>query len=388
MYETPECVRTRVHGYKKMLKISAINSGLTAPRTLNISNNEINKLPAGLSFFLSKMTSGHYEKLRDNFGSNHIRLSASPSANMEEVNDIVKDHATRLLNSILLGEDYWVFITHIDAFYQNHRMFDDCALPNNDDIKLEPKVILNEKNELRNSWKELIIQWGPIQFLCVGGFFGSNMDSKVTPFLGSAISSKSKLQNDTFTIWTPLFPSAYQCSPRFLRDYSRKHASLPWSFASIDYPFSNITPCHPLYYDNHFSRVNSKPNITSICSLILKCICLSEITNQDLQIIKNTLFQIHAFSNHIENLQQANSNIFNAVLELISTNQSKLQLFIKPITILAKWESQINESIENTITIIIDNNLKSMALDLYKNHVYRPMVAINRKLIDGFNMSD
>ncbi|CAO3639332.1 unnamed protein product [Cunninghamella blakesleeana] len=389
VYITPELVKTRVMEFKKLLKLSAINSGLTAPKKFGINSHVTNKFPSSLSLLLSKLPDNtHYEKLRGDFGGGLISLSPSPSIGEQEIDDIVNDHAIRLLNSILLGEDFWVFITHVDAFYQNHMLFDDCAIPNHDDITMEPKVILMEKNELKSKWKELIVQWGPIQLLVIGGFFGKNSDSDITPIAGSAINSKSCLKNDSFTIWSPLFTPSYQRLPRFLRDYTKRNANSLWSFTSSAVgPFAKTTPCHPLYYDNHPLRVSCKPNVTSISSLILKCICQSQVSSADLKIIKSMLFQIEHFSKNMDNLQQLQMNsstTFSTVLELISDDQSTFKSYIDPMMILTKWESLLNGSNENTLMIIPNSDLKDMALQLFKTRIYPQIKSIQRRTFNEF----
>ncbi|CAO3637683.1 unnamed protein product [Cunninghamella blakesleeana] len=96
----------------------------------------------------------------NNFNLNSLKHPLSPS-----VYKTLEYHATRLLDRVLLNEDYWIYVPHLDAFYQNDILYDDCAFPNHHEISLKCKASLLEKNnEFRNSWKELVIQWRPIDY--------------------------------------------------------------------------------------------------------------------------------------------------------------------------------------------------------------------------------
>jgi hypothetical protein len=71
-------------------------------------------------------------------------------------------------------------------------------------------------------------------------------------FLGSALPATCPLsEGDDFTIAIPFFSCSYEQTTRFLRDYSKKSAALPWSFGATEFSRNGFKPCHPLGYDCH-----------------------------------------------------------------------------------------------------------------------------------------
>lgn len=55
----------------------------------------------------------------------------------------------------------------------------------------------------------------------------------------------------TISIAIPFFSCSYEQTTRFLRDYVKKSASLPWSFGATEFSRNGFKPCHPLGYYCH-----------------------------------------------------------------------------------------------------------------------------------------
>jgi hypothetical protein len=57
---------------------------------------------------------------------------------------------------------------------------------------------VSTKTEYRNQWKEIIVQWGPLQFLGIGGFYGEQGSLDKRAFLGSALPQTCPLTDETY----------------------------------------------------------------------------------------------------------------------------------------------------------------------------------------------
>lgn len=88
-------------------------------------------------------------------------------AQMHAATDMVLAHAKQLVMAALIGRESWVLVTHFDVFLQNESGIDDCALPSDETFSSSPSAKITTKNEFRSNWKEVIIQWGCLQFLAV-----------------------------------------------------------------------------------------------------------------------------------------------------------------------------------------------------------------------------
>ena len=92
-------------------------------------------------------------------------------------------------------------------FFQNFSGIDDCASPNSSPFCHTPILSVSTKTEYRNQWKEIIVQWGPLQFLGIGGFYGEQGSLDKRAFLGSALPQTCPLTDETYdkysiVLWT------------------------------------------------------------------------------------------------------------------------------------------------------------------------------------------
>jgi len=90
--------------------------------------------------------------------------------------------------------------------YQQDSSLDDCALPRNADMDKNAKAIILQKTERAYNFNELIIQYGPIQLLAIGGHYGQVGSKAKSAFLGSALPKGCQLSMDeTYNILIPFF---------------------------------------------------------------------------------------------------------------------------------------------------------------------------------------
>ncbi|CAO3638522.1 unnamed protein product [Cunninghamella blakesleeana] len=333
-YNTPEFVKVRVLEYKRLLKLPFLQSGLLSH---NIFNDEYT-----------------YDTLW---------------INNEQLTEVINNYAKKLIRCIFLGTKHWILITQFDVFYMNNMQYDDCARTFNGSFPSIPSPKVVTKNEYNNSWKEIVLQWDPLQFLALGGYIGNTSNINITPFLGSAV-KEIQLEDDTFDILTSFFDIPFQSRPRYLRDYSKKHSHLHWSFISISDLSREFIACHPLYIDCHPSRKNCKPNFLSLYSFILRLLCHLSLSKNDLSVIQRTLLDTPTFMKNINinDLPTTSSTFFNDIFNLINNfHEKKLSLFIPPLNIIKTWESKLNENATNNIIIIPTTDLKKRLWNFIKN---------------------
>lgn len=65
---------------------------------------------------------------------------------------------------VLPRKKSWMFVTYIDAFIQEDKEVDDCALLKTRKYDELLTTASMEKNVFRDSWKEVVIQWGNPKF--------------------------------------------------------------------------------------------------------------------------------------------------------------------------------------------------------------------------------
>ncbi|KAI9283748.1 hypothetical protein BC943DRAFT_268563, partial [Umbelopsis sp. AD052] len=164
---------------------------------------------------------------------------------------VTKKYGSKFVLAIVQSQSSWALITHLDAFYQRDSSIDDCALPSNTATELEAKALVLQKTEGLYSFKELVIQCGPIQLLAIGGFYGQIGAKNKTAFLGSALPKQCQLSTDeTYSILIPFFQATYTRTIRHLRSYTKANASRCWSCGSEEFERKEFMPCHPLFYDS------------------------------------------------------------------------------------------------------------------------------------------
>ncbi|CAO3638538.1 unnamed protein product [Cunninghamella blakesleeana] len=342
MYDTPELIRVRVEEYKYMLKLPAIKSGLAIPKNITPGSSISNSFSTGLLNVLAYdfNDANDIKYHQENEGFKFLSSSSTFSENEKKVFELVEYYATNI----------------------------------------------ETKKEQRAEWKEITIQWGQIQFLAIGGYFGNILDSTAVPFLGSALNKNISLKNDEYTLLTPFFPQNYQSTQRYLRNYTKRHSKLYWSFFSTSIYRNQFLPCHPLFYDNHSARRNAKPNIASLCSFILRCICYGEVKRNDLLSIKKLLMDAPKFTKIVktEELITTGTTFFNNTIQFLLQHNQATSSFYKPIQILANWESALNEKNINTMIIIPDENLKEESLNFYKKYLAKQIKIINNNHLKNY----
>lgn len=95
------------------------------------------------------------------------RLSAQMQNGLMNLSEIDRK---AWVECVLPRKKSWMFVTYIDAFIQEDKEVDDCALLKTRKYDELLTTASMEKNVFRDSWKEVVIQWGEPQFLAQASF--------------------------------------------------------------------------------------------------------------------------------------------------------------------------------------------------------------------------
>ncbi|CAO3673131.1 unnamed protein product [Umbelopsis ramanniana] len=286
----------------------------------------------------------------------------------------IESHTQKLVNAVLLGTTYWILLTHFDVYLQNMSGTDDCAIPSKWQYSAHPIIKILRKTEFGKEWKEIIVQWGRIQVLAVGGFFGQVGSYQKTAFLGSAIPAEADIADDNFRILVPFCQQPYLRTTRYLRNFCKYSATLEWSFCSEQFLFNNFSPCHPTQYDNHYTRAGCAPSTASIISIILRCIVNRHVTKCEIERTMEVLAKVPEMvsamreSGAIANdLQSA-----NAILLQHKSNSSLL----RPLKTLVEMEKLLGDKEDVSLTYFA-SVFEDEILGMYKNIMYRHVKRCN-----------
>jgi len=239
-YETPERVKHHLAIQKIEQKIHSIENGEAIPRALA---NQDQPLPKALYRILDSPLIRYYCPNIHFDGQSFI--SHAKEDETQVVSMAIESHAQKLVNAVMVGSTYWILLTHFDVFLQNMSGIDDCAIPCKWPYSVIPIVKMISKTEFGKEWKEIIVQWGRMQVLAVGGFFGQVGSYHKTAFLGSAISADAAIADDNFRILVPFCQQPFLRTTRYLRNFCKYGASLEWSFCSEQFfltTFHHVTP--------------------------------------------------------------------------------------------------------------------------------------------------
>lgn len=280
----------------------------------------------------------------------------------------IVSHTQKLVNAVIVGSKYWILLTHFDVFLQNMSGTDDCAIPCKWPYSVHPIVKIISKTEFGKEWKEIIVQWGRIQVLAVGGFFGQVGSYNKTAFLGSALSAEAEIADDNFRILIPFCQQPFLQTTRHLRNYCKYGASLEWSFCSEQFFYNNFSPCHPTTYDNHPTRAGCAPNTASIISIILRCIVNRRITKDEIDRTKEVLARVPEMITTMKESGRIANDLQSANAILLQHKPSSTLL--RPLKCLLEMETLLGHREDVSLTYFA-SAFEDEILGMYKSTMHR-----------------
>lgn len=104
------------------------------------------------------------------YGNMDLQHLESTIGRVEDVLGLIQSLTPRILESVICYNENWIFVTQIEFYVRNNRTVDDSALlSNHNPYYEEPRCILKEKTEMRNTWCELSLRWRGLEVLITGG---------------------------------------------------------------------------------------------------------------------------------------------------------------------------------------------------------------------------
>ncbi|KAG2228272.1 hypothetical protein INT45_011064 [Circinella minor] len=175
---------------------------------------------------------GEYKKLDVSSPISDSRLPPNaPIKNMNDIQAAIIEYGSQLLESIIMFDSNWFFITSVDVFLHNNPSIDDCV-------------------------------------------DGDKLNQKHKAFLEYAIHdlTKSLQETKTSNIMFILenYPEFTQ-SNRHLRQYANASALLPWSLQSLRFVKRGMYPINSLAFDNHVVFESNKTVSVHMVANIIIC---------------------------------------------------------------------------------------------------------------------
>lgn len=325
-------------------------------------------------------SNAYYYRLRKKIDDEPILAITGSDA--EHIDEFMRDKSESLVECVLLGETSWIFVTHIDTYVQNDKYVDDCALPKTSKYDEQPTAVLVEKNEFRNSWREIVVRWGNLEFLVQAGFCGERGSNNRKAFLGSALSSTvSRILLDTeYDVIIRLVPPEVISSVRFLRNYCKSAASKTWSFESKRFATQGFRACHPLAVDRSQARKNLRyKDKASLASYILQLVIEKTYTCQSRQKCLSILAKSLDLS-HLKAEQWTNITTIGDALKMLPEKST----FIQPLNLINRIYKQLSNGPVDMNSFIMGQDFSKELLEIYKRCIYPTMRTCNANAIRSF----
>jgi hypothetical protein len=176
---TPEAVRTQVELTKNILK-----------RAYYLANKETAVMKDNLSHMIASpinrfFNAKEYHVWKNDFGDNLLMKKTDLDA--VEASRIVLEYGPKLVESVVILENHWFFMTSFSCFIHNNLQIDDCADLSQVGHQEKAVAFIRRKTTLGKDYFELTYRFGYVELLATSGFFGSVDGTFFSPFLGSSV---------------------------------------------------------------------------------------------------------------------------------------------------------------------------------------------------------
>ncbi|KAG2225291.1 hypothetical protein INT45_001515 [Circinella minor] len=381
MYDTPERTYNAIKRMKLLHKAEDINQGVARVR-----NHEINtlvRLPRALDAYIEKGM--RYRQLK-RVKEDDILLATSHN-NDDRVDEVVLAQAAQLMEAVVVGKMSWFVLTQFDIFFQGNPGYDDCARKQEHAYTMKPYPRVISKEEFGNTHYQLVIRWGNIEVLALGGYYGKMATKEKYGFLGSSVPKKlvSWLSEDLedASIFIPLNQQDYIQNIRFLRDYTKEHASRMWSLESRRTAVvGRFRACHPLSFGNHWTMQNIKyKTVGHLASLVFKVLCKKQYTRQHQQAALTCLSKTKDLQECMKDATILPTTL-SEVQDIFNQKLPKSPL-LQPLNILVQVDKYLQDDQLNINIITIVPQLTTASLDLYKSVLAKLITKANDETLES-----
>ncbi|KAJ8651795.1 hypothetical protein O0I10_012643 [Lichtheimia ornata] len=317
-YETPHQIREM----KRYAKNLAIKSGDAVLRPREHAPTYVSAPFPVVGLFSDRRAAYNSSKLSF---MDDAELLPSVLHDADSINKLVKRHGNQFIESILLFDDYYIFVTALDAFVHGKPLLDDCANLVQKPFQETPEAQLRAKEFHGKEYYEISIYFGNLEFLVVGGFFGSTTGITRTGFLGSSIHNLPlalRSCKQSSEILTRALAADTTHSNRLLRQYGKFSSRYTWQFLSTYYVIKGFYPINPLDYNGHILVPKAKAFTTdTLISVILRSTSRATFTQSDLTAALYATMQIPS----VKKLLSGDSSImtFNNIISKVTTSTNE-----------------------------------------------------------------
>ncbi|KAF7730268.1 hypothetical protein EC973_002511 [Apophysomyces ossiformis] len=266
-------------------------------------------------------------------------------AKKEDIDGVINDIlAPEFLESVLLFDRNWVFVTQFEVYYRNNDVIDPSAMWNSKDRYYDsPVATVKPKNERGRSWYEVSIFWKRFELLVTAGLTGAKNDSSIVSFIGPNVPlvqliGMSSNSTDRIHVVDSSKGVAAYFQERSLRDWTKASSSFKWACVSERFRRKGFTNAHPLYYEG----IN---NMAKLISAILRCICRKTFTNDD---HKTCLEMLKNFPAVKDISPKKKTSVQSIRTEIVKIKNKTIDIFV--LDCLAKLEAKVNQDPSEVLT--------------------------------------
>ncbi|CEI90773.1 hypothetical protein RMCBS344292_05085 [Rhizopus microsporus] len=268
---TPEAVRTQAERAKTILK-----------RDYYLANKEAIVMKDNLSHMIASpinrfFNSKEHRVWKNDFGDDLLMKKTDLDA--VEASRIVNEYGPKLVESVVILENHWFFMTSFSCFIHNNHQIDDCADLSKVGHQEKAVAFIRRKTKLGKDYFELTYRFGYVELLATSGFFGSVDGTFFSPFLGSSVQelpvaiTKSFQTISTNVIFIANEQKEYICKNRIINQCYKLNAKNNWGFYSKRYEDNGFSPANPLSFE-------SRHIMYSAASLVIKSFAYQEIQQE------------------------------------------------------------------------------------------------------------
>ncbi|ORE13437.1 hypothetical protein BCV71DRAFT_278083 [Rhizopus microsporus] len=240
---TPEAVRTQAERAKTILK-----------RDYYLANKEAIVMKDNLSHMIASpinrfFNSKEHRVWKNDFGDDLLMKKTDLDA--VEASRIVNEYGPKLVESVVILENHWFFMTSFSCFIHNNHQIDDCADLSKVGHQEKAVAFIRRKTKLGKDYFELTYRFGYVELLATSGFFGSVDGTFFSPFLGSSVQelpvaiTKSFQTISTNVIFIANEQKEYICKNRIINQCYKLNAKNNWGFYSKSCIACNQVLCIP-----------------------------------------------------------------------------------------------------------------------------------------------
>ena len=401
-YETPEEVQTIADDIKYKLKKAAVMAGQAQLRQNSTVSNVNMPILNALSHEQHHalwIEPSRYIKENTTFLDDQLPLYVH---NANSIDTVVQRVAKHYIESVVIFDEFWFFITAFDAF--STRTHDDCSNNSDKPFYETATASISSKNYLGGkSFHELSIFVGQVELLVVGGFWGrySGISRRdIHAFLGSSIPALPKdlkQQTPTTQLYVRNQPPETSTGSRCLRQYAKLQSGNAWSFSSLHFATKGFYPVNPLCYKSHTSQalVMEKPCVHDLASLAIRGVALpASFNSKDIQQATLTALKIKSMEHHFNDQSKPVFSQISANAKLESATEGPKRTYwhdvINLLAILEELVCNSDSKLEGIpLTSIVNKRdiLQPLALGIMNKGLTAKVKACNLKVIQKFKQS-